>query len=194
MGKEGCMQNFTKSKQLFILIVGIIFIGIFLHFGKMQKINLIEVEKDIEGSAVEQLTSNEQIFVHICGAVNSPGMYELSQEARLDDAIKLAGGLAYNADVDNINLAEKLSDEQKIKIPEIGDINVNSMQDKTDTKININTADELALQTLPGIGEKKAQLIIDYRENQLFKQKEDIMNIEGIGKKTYEKIKDLISV
>lgn len=68
------------------------------------------------------------------------------------------------------------------------------MQDKTDTKININTADELALQTLPGIGEKKAQLIIDYRENQLFKQKEDIMNIEGIGKKTYEKIKDLISV
>ena len=107
---------------------------------------------------------------------------------RLYDLIKLAGGFTENADIESINLALLLTDQMKITIPSILD-----EQETKIKKININTADLTLLMTLNGIGEVKAQAIIDYRmKHGPFKTIEEIMKVKGIGLKTYEKIKDYI--
>jgi len=125
----------------------------------------------------------------------------------VDDAIKAAGGLKQEADMTSINRAEFLEDGQKVFIPsfpldEDGNIIENAAGDTADAgsaavsgKVNINTADSTALQTLSGVGPATAQKIIDYREsNGRFSSVEDIKNVSGIGEKTYEKLKDSITI
>lgn len=162
-----------------------------------------ETEETKEDS--NQTQANETIKVHIAGEINKEGVYEVNNGDRLDDLVKRAGGLTKDANSKKINLAMKLEDQMKIYIPSIYDsedepstTNENLLiLDKPSTeieKININKASKEELMTLPNIGEKRAEAIIEYRENTPFKKIEDIKNVTGIGEKFYQSLRDLITV
>lgn len=139
----------------------------------------------------EEENSKINIFVDIDGAVNKPGVYELNYGDRVIDAINMAGGLTENAYTKNLNKARVLVDGEKIYILTAGEFESDS---GTSSLININTASVNDLMSLPGIGEVYANRIIDYRNDKPFGSVEEIKNIEGIGDKTYEKIKELITI
>ena len=172
----------------------------------------------------EEKTKNETVLVDVKGEVNTPGVYELTSNNTVIDAINKAGGLTKISDTSNINLSKKLEDEMviivyskaeiqkmeedKIVCPPCNNACITEEDEKAKLdekeentaeipmgKININTADETTLQTLDGIGETKAKAIIEYRnKNGNFKTTEDIKNVSGIGDSVYEKIKDNITV
>ena len=142
--------------------------------------------------------TGKTVFVYVCGAVCQPGVYELSAQSRAYEAVAMAGCLLENARSDAVNLAEVLTDGQKLHIPYIGEDAVaeaSGQTTATDATVNINTATVDMLMTLKGIGQTRAEDIIAYREKHgSFQNKEDIMNVDGIKQGTYDKIKDNISV
>lgn len=177
----------------------------------------LEKDSDIE-SEKETSLGEEKIVVEIKGEVKKPNVYELKNGSRIYELIEEAGGPTDEADLSDINRALYLSDGQCIVIKNINDVEseevnlneslnaevtnsipTNSSGDKGEKNessvININTASKETLMTLNGIGESKAQAIIDYRdESGGFKSVDDITNVSGIGEKTLEKIKDKISI
>lgn len=142
------------------------------------------------------------LMVHVSGAVQAPGVYALPRGARVQDAIEAAGGFTEGANVDAVNLAAFLEDGGKVVVPEKGeqvesakDYGNSSQTPSSESLVDINTADQATLETLPGIGPVMAQRIIEYRDqNGFFNTKEDIMNVKGIGEATYTQIRDLIVV
>lgn len=179
-----------------------------------------ENEKVNSNESSEEESSNiEKIVVEIKGEVKNPNVYVLENGSRIYELIEKAGGPTEEADLSNINRALYLSDGQCVVVRNINDVqdetedleealndenskNVsnNSPKEKISSSdesstININTASKETLMTLNGIGESKAQAIIDYREEiGGFKSVDEITNISGIGEKTLEKIKDKISI
>ena len=146
-----------------------------------------------------QLQSREdKIAVYITGEVKNPGVYYIGENWRLDDLIKECGGLTEDADLSEINLAEKLNDSDKIDIPKIV-LEENTETDNETTSedeglININKASKEELKTLNGIGDTLADNIIEYREKNKFDTIEDILNVNGIGESKFENIKEYICV
>ena len=143
--------------------------------------------------------SNTDIYVHICGAVINPGVYQVPAGTRVYQALELAGGSSDDAYLSGINLADKLADGQKVYIPAEGEnaegILSTDSGDVQSVMININTASEAELMTLPGIGQSRAKDIINYRvKNGFFESIDDIMKVSGIKEAAFEKIKDLIKV
>lgn len=149
------------------------------------------------------------IYVDIGGEVNVPGVYEVSEGTRLFQVIEKAGGLTEDADIDVINRAETVYDGQKILIASYEESEKRSKSQilavpaeqsgvssaADEVRVNINTADSVTLQTIPGIGPSKAERIIEYRNTQgRFQSIDDIKNISGIGDKTFESIKKYITV
>lgn len=164
-------------------------------------------DKAKEKEITEQELKTEKILVDVKGAVKYPGVYELTMENRVIDAIELAGGYTEEAETKAINHAQKLQDEMVIFVPKIGEVIENSLSGgiatsvppqnsgNTNDKVNINNADEATLTTLPGIGPSKAQAIISYREeNGPFESIDELKNVSGIGDKTFEKLMDLIDI
>ena len=143
--------------------------------------------------------SNTDIYVHICGAVINPGVYQVPAGTRVYQALELAGGSSDDAYLSGINLADKLADGQKVYIPSEGEHAEGILSTDSggvqSVMININTASEAELMTLPGIGQSRAKDIINYRvKNGLFESIDDIMKVSGIKEAAFEKIKDLIKV
>lgn len=159
---------------------------------------------------------NGSIFVYVCGQVKKPGVYEMAAESRIFEAVEQVGGLLKDAAPDWLNQAEKVSDGQKIYVPseeEVKDLeeagNLQAAGGQTaeakaaepgaggtsDGKVNLNTAGKEELMTLSGIGESRADAIMQYRqENGGFQSAEDIMKVSGIKEGIYEKIKNQITV
>lgn len=163
----------------------------------------ITVQKAYDSSTKDSLNDEsdedtEYIYTHITGEIKKPGVYKMKAGTRMDDLVKEAGGLTDEADINQINLSEKLVDEERIIVPsksEVSEEGITSAAiDAKTKKININKASLSELMTLPGVGEKTAQKFIDYREQKKFKKIEDVMNIEGIGENKFKNIKDYISV
>ncbi len=160
-----------------------------------------ESESAQYGSGEDKL-SLKKIKVYIVGAVRYPGVIEVEEGSRLIDVLELAGGATEEADLERVNLALRVQDEGMYKIPKIGEelseqspALLGAISKQEQQKININTADEATLDTLPGIGPSKAKRIIEYREqNGPFKSIEELKNVSGIGEKTFEQLKDLITV
>ncbi|MDQ0161274.1 helix-hairpin-helix domain-containing protein [Aeribacillus alveayuensis] len=136
------------------------------------------------------------IYVDVKGAVKNPGVYEVKETDRVLTVIEKAGGFHENADINQVNLAAKLVDGSIVYVPKIGEQASNdNNQSPSNNKININNATMEELQTLTGIGPSKAEAIISYREeNGPFQAVDEIKNVSGIGEKSFEKIKDDITV
>lgn len=163
----------------------------------------ITVQKAYDSSAKDSLNDESDeddafIYTHITGEIKKPGVYKMKAGTRMDDLVKEAGGLTDDADIDQINLSEKLVDEERIIVPSKSGSSEEGITsaaiDAKTKKININKASLSELMTLPGVGEKTAQKFIDYREQKKFKKIEDVMNIEGIGENKFKNIKEYISV
>ncbi|MDU1828644.1 helix-hairpin-helix domain-containing protein [Anaerococcus sp.] len=151
----------------------------------------------------EDIKEDSEKKVHISGEINQEGVYIIDDGDRLDDLIKQAGGLTSEANVNSLNLAMKLEDQMKIYIPNKNEIPAEELTTQIVTspelsnnsdKININQANKEELMTLPNIGEKRAEAIIEYRNINKFENIEDIKNVTGIGDKFFEAMKDLITV
>ena len=174
-------------------------------------INLVSSQPHGQPIILRPPPTPEPIIVHITGAVIHPGVYSLPQGSRIRDAIQAAGGASRDADLESINLAGFLEDGSHITIPRIKiippteevPVTPESSRGGTETPlfpdpehpININTADQTELESLPGIGPVLAQKIIAYREaNGPFATIEDIIDVSGIGQATFVLIKSLITV
>ena len=220
------MKNFKKYKNKIIGLLFIVFSVLIIGWSLEEEPERVEEEKIVK---VEKNKNNNEkkeikkIKIDIKGEINSPGVYELTEENNVMDAISLAGGLTNKSDTSNINLSKKLKDEmviivyskqeivnmkeqEKIICPpcnnacieendEISKIDLKEDKKETVGKININTASIEELQKLNGIGQSKAQSIVDYRnKNGEFKDIQEIKNVQGIGEAAFEKIKDNITV
>ena len=186
-------------------------------------INTIETSEENETKEQEKVDITKKIMVYITGEVKNPGIYELEENSRIKDVIEKAGGLKETADITDINLATILQDEDKITIPSKEEnkqekqntekiqsnkqsktteksqnttsISTNTTGKNQNTKVNINTATQTELETLPGIGPSIASKIVSYRkENGKFKSIEELKKVNGIGESKYKKIKELIKV
>ncbi|MFZ7121034.1 MAG: helix-hairpin-helix domain-containing protein [Eubacteriaceae bacterium] len=185
---ENNNKYLLKSKYLNIILGIVIIIVIILYYNNSSTKSVVDQSQIASNENIEEL--EETIVVHIAGEVISPGIVAMKKGDRLYEAIKLVGGPTESADLDGVNLAMILEDQQKIMIPNKDKLSNDEIKD---TRININTAQKEILVTLPGIGESIAQSIIDYREtNGGFKNIEEIKNIPRIGDKTFEKIQDSI--
>lgn len=179
-----------------------------------------EENKEIKNEIKEKKEKeNTKVIIDIKGEIVNPGVYELTDKNNVNDAINMAGGLTKNSDTSNINLSKKLKDEMVIIVYSKKEIenmkksnentcepcnnacitseDENSKLTSKESKsiINLNTATKEELLTLDGIGESKANAIIDYRnKNGPFKNIEEIKNVSGIGESAYEKLKDNIEV
>lgn len=212
------MSDDKKDKIIYGLIVTVvILLANFIYtndvgsfFDNDNRISLIDQDKlednkiddslDVEDESIDKSIKK----VHISGEINNPGVYEIRDEQRLEDLIKEAGGLTNEADDRNLNLAQRLEDQMKIYIPNINEENLLENTDRNQealpvgntasSLVNINTANKDDLMSLPNIGDKRADAIIEYRKTQKFEKIEDIKNVTGIGEKYYEALKDLITV
>ena len=192
------LSYFTKHVSIVVLMIcaGIILTG--CDDSKEIMIN----EETIEES-YEYTENKNHIYVYLSGEVESPGVYKLENEARLYQAIELAGGMTKNAQKEYLNLAETVYDGQQIHIlskkeykkSQEQDTDIVQNKDSDNALININTATPEELQSLSGVGETRAKAIIEYREkNGKFQTIEDIKNVSGIGDSTFENIQNDITV
>ena len=158
------------------------------------------VEMTVLAEKTEVSTTQETvIFVDIKGAVKNPGVYQMKVGDRVKDALDAAGGLTAEADSQKVNLAKRLEDQMVIVVPKVGEeaeeipAGETSKEATKEGKVNINTATVEELKTLKGVGEKKAEAIIEYRKkNGSFQTKEDLMKVRGIGKKLFESFQERI--
>ncbi len=163
-----------------------------------------ESETEEEGAVPqEEQEPAETVYVYVCGAVNAPGVYELKKDARVFEAITLAGGMTAEAAPEAVSQARTVADGEQIYVPTVREVQMqgSGVEDivtgnaDVSGKININTAGKEELMTLTGIGEAKAQSILDYREEHgQFGSIEDLMLIEGIKEGVFNKIKEDITI
>lgn len=160
---------------------------------KEEKVTLKAADVETSDTVEEDSKQEECIFVQVCGAVNSEGVYQLPKGSRVFEAISMAGGFREDAAMAEINQAQVLEDEAYIYVPTIAE--QMEMDSEEGEKVNINKASKEKLMTLPGVGESRAESIIQYRqEHGAFQKIEDIMQVAGIKEGLFEKIKDLITV
>lgn len=224
------LDIYNKYKLIMIVLLLVIIIAVFILFNHQKEEVAVtsSVVEEVSIVSTETVTKEDiqNIKVDIKGAINNPGVYEISNNARVIDLINISGGLTKNADTSIINLSKKLEDgkvvviytKEEVKKIKEGNIVIEYIENEcncekiensscidpdtllnndsnNNSKININSADIKQLQTITGIGESKANDIIDYRNtNGLFKKIDDIKNVKGIGESLFEKIKDNITV
>lgn len=171
----------------------------------------MEPETLKESAADETQEPEEMVYVHVCGQVVSPGVYQLLKGSRVYEAIALAGGCTEQGALDCLNMAQEVADGMKIQVPDqetarrileeqpagTGQNQLSGLGQgqSAQTLVNINTASKEQLMTLSGIGESRAEDIIQYREEYGgFQKIEDIMKVSGIKEAAFQKIKDSITV
>ena len=171
----------------------------------LEELSVSDKEKTEEEQSApeEQKDPAETVYVYVCGAVNAPGVYELKEDARVFEAISLAGGMTAEAAPEAVSQARTVADGEQIYVPTVQEIQMQGagVEDivtgnaDVSGKVNINTAGKEELMTLTGIGEAKAQSILDYREKHgRFGSIEDLMLIEGIEEGVFNKIKEDITI
>lgn len=200
-------KNLNKKKKtlIFTVIIAVITITtVYRNYFSEEKYSIDESTQIIEETQETDKESDiNEVVVYISGAVKNPGVLTMTSEDRLADAIEMVGGTVDGADMNAVNLAEKLSDGKHYIIPKIGENvapsgnnQVSTSNSKgSDGKININTATAEELDKLPGVGESTAQKIISYREESGgFKSVEELKNVNGIGDKKFEDMKDSVTI
>ena len=171
----------------------------------------VMVTNAVNTTRVEEITTMmpQNCYVDIKGEVLHPGVYEFSCESRVQEVIKKAGGFTEEADETKINLAQKITDQMQMIVPNLhskqeggvtegnsekGNSSNSTPSNSKQGTVNINTATLEELQTIKGIGKKKAEAILQYRkEHGAFRTKEDLLQVKGIGKKALEAIESQVT-
>jgi len=171
----------------------------------------------LEGGVIqggEQLAESKTkgLTVYVSGEVKNPGMYEMPAGSRAQEAIEKAGGMTLNANVNKVNLAKKCKDGMQINVPALsvkqaktragssqgrrsaGNVNSTEVEQENLTTVNLNSATIEELENLPGVGQTTAQKIIEYRQQHRFDKIEDVMNVKGIGKAKFQKMKNYLEI
>ena len=217
------MRKKVLNVLSFITIIFLFGITLFCIFDGNTSVKADQKNDIVKTKVKEEPVENKTVYVDIKGAVNNPGVYEVDSNSRIIDVIKLAGDLKDDADTSALNLSKKVEDEMyiiiytkeemlaykekmvskdtitkeienKIECPDnYNDACLYNISSENE-KVNINTATKDELSTLQGIGESKANNIIEYRNNTKFTSIDDIKNVNGIGDSIFEKIKDNIEV
>lgn len=192
------MPMFRKQLVIPILAVILVIAAIAYESFSQQSVSLQQTSGETKSSEATQKNEGGEIVAYVTGAVNSPGVVELPEGARVMDAVNKCGGLSEAADADSINLAAKVTDGSQIKIPLKNAANTAQGETKDNNagdKININYADEGELDKLPGVGPAMEKRIIEYRQTQgLFQSIEDLKKVRGIGEAKFTKLKDKIMI
>ena len=197
------MKNIRKYIYIITIIIFIIFcVMVIIRKRELKDNNInytVNKEEDIINKDNED-NEEEYIYVDIKGEVINPNVYKIEKGLRVIDVINLAGGLTEESDTSNINLSKIVTDEMVIVIKSKNneevyidsDVDINNNNNNQLIDINTCTIDELL--TLPGIGESKANNIIEYRKKNKFNTINDIMNVSGISESLFNKIKEYIKV
>lgn len=209
------MEKIIQTMKDNLLIVAILIVSIagFFVFDRHQQHTQSEAAQSIKMSELSHASKSKKenvtqsgkakasFFVDVAGAVNRPGVYRFSKGMMVLDAIKQAGGTLNNADLKSVNQAKKLTDSSKVYIPFQGEVkqasNINESSQNEEDKpvVNINSAQLADFKNVKGVGPKKAQKIIDYREkNGDYQKIEDLQKVGGFGTKTIESLKDQLTV
>ena len=204
-----------KNKKLVVISLIILVITVFFVFNRKTDVHASDdikqeennnVIEEIQNYEIKETNKIDTIKVDIKGEILNPGVYELELGKRIIDVVDLSGGFTSNAVTTNVNLSKKIYDEMVIIIPDKGNVceviqnfnnskeEDNTMKQPNDGLVNINTASKEQLLNLTGVGESKADAIIEYRKQNKFESIEDIMNIPGIKESLFNKIKDEITI
>ena len=204
-----------EYKKVLSIIGGVLAVIVIILVGRgMMASSMKEkvmVTNAVNTTRVEETTTimPQNCYVDIKGEVLRPGVYEFSCESRMQEVIKKAGGFTEEADETKINLAQKITDQMQMIVPNLhskqeggvtegnsekGSSTNTSVSNSKQGTININTATLEELQTIKGIGKKKAEAILQYRkEHGAFRTKEDLLQVKGIGKKALEAIESQVN-
>lgn len=210
---ESIRKHVTKEKiiiSVVILVISIIGLKLFLskNAAKVSQFEEVVLTDTTDLIAETEKENNDlvKMYVDIKGAVKLPGMYEVTSDMRVLNVIDMAGGLKETADDSQVNFSQRIEDQMVIYIPVEGEelsetviagtnSNTANISKDEEGKINLNQATKEELMTLSGVGEKKAEKIIEYREeNGSFKTIEDLKNVNGFGEKSFESLEKYISI
>ncbi|CAH2462042.1 MULTISPECIES: helix-hairpin-helix domain-containing protein [Bacillus] len=197
------MWDFPKKWLGLVVIIGTLIFLFFWKTNQQTEQSLITTEvqaKDVEKkSKPKVLDTKEQkkiIIIDVKGAVVREGVYEMKEGDRAKDAVEKAGGFLLEADVKKVNLAQIVQDQMILYVPNKNEqVQEVATFSKGEAKIQINAASKEQLEKITGIGSRKAESILKYREEHgPFQKIEDLLEIDGIGAKSLEKIKDQIII
>ena len=204
-----------EYKKVLSIIGGVLAVIVIILVGRRMMASptkeKVMVTNAVNTTRVEEATTMmpQNCYVDIKGEVLRPGVYEFSCESRIQEVIKKAGDFTEEADETKINLAQKISDQMQIIVPNLhskqeggvieghsekGNSSNSTPSNSKQGTVNINTATLEELQTIKGIGKKKAEAILQYRkEHGAFRTKEDLLQVKGIGKKALEAIESQVT-
>ncbi|UYX51134.1 helix-hairpin-helix domain-containing protein [Bacillus thuringiensis] len=197
------MWDFPKKWLGLVVIIGTLIFLFFWKTNQQTEQSLITTEvqvKDVEKkSKPKVLDAKEQkkiIIIDVKGAVFKEGVYEMKEGDRVKEAVEKAGGLLPDADMKKVNLAQMVQDQMLLYVPNKNEpVQEGAVFSKNEGKVQINTASKEQLEKITGIGSRKAESILKYREEHgPFQKIEDLLEIDGIGVKSLEKIKDQIII
>lgn len=197
-------KKLKEEGILLILIILLAFSALFLIFKdnfnskNSIQINNKTLRSDLKEDNFKEVSKRElkDIFIHLGGEVKNPGVYKCKEGDRIYKVLEKAGGVTESADLDEVNLALYLRDGTKIIIPRIKSSNTRELSTLKleSSKVNINMASQEELESIKGVGPATAAKIIAYRKKVgSFKKLEDLMQVSGIGSKTFAKIKEQIA-
>ncbi|MGG5739033.1 MULTISPECIES: helix-hairpin-helix domain-containing protein [Bacillus] len=197
------MWDFPKKWLGLVVIIGT---AIFLLFWKTNQhaeqtimttdVQMKEVEKKGKPKELGTKEQKKNIVIDVKGAVFKEGVYEMKEGERVKDAVEKAGGFLPDAEIKKVNLAQVVQDQMLLYIPNKNEpVQEGAASSKKEGKVQINTASKEQLEKITGIGSRKAESILKYREEHgPFQKIEDLLEIDGIGTKSLEKIKDQIII
>ncbi|EAR25438.1 Competence protein ComEA helix-hairpin-helix region [marine actinobacterium PHSC20C1] len=196
------MEEFEQARRTRLrLRVGAVVVLVLVALGcavlaaaLTERPDAVELSRTAPGEQVGEFSlDSPALFVHVTGAVARPGLFQLAEGSRVIDAIAAAGGFTESANHDELNLARLLTDGEQFSVPEVGAKSAEAAV--SDSRVNLNTADAAALDTLPRIGPAMAKRILAWREsNGPFVTIDDLRNVAGIGDATFEGLRELIRV
>lgn len=197
----------TREKIIVGILAGLLLVGVVLRFsGVFSSMEGVALEEQGISGNIEEVEAEEQeevqeetIKIHVVGEVANPGVYDLSEGAIVQDVLEKAGGATAEADDENINLARPLIDGEQVVVPEkLSEEEIMEGSEpsaSSDGLVNINQASASELESLSGIGEKRASSIVDYREeNGPFRDVDELMDVPNIGSGILEGIEDEITI